>query len=209
MDIKTFFDKSKLNFEAMDNLSAMLDEAGFERLNEEDKWDLKSGGKYYVIKNETSLFAFRMGKDKKKGFTIVGSHSDSPGFRIKPNPEIVKEDVVVLNTEVYGGPLLYTWFDRPLSIGGKVTVDSGDPLKPKVIKYRSKENLMVIPSVAIHMNREANKGWEINPQEHTLPVVGLDKDFKLIPYIEKEIGEKIISHELYLINDNDFEYVGV
>lgn len=209
MDIKTFFDKSKLNFEAMDNLSAMLDEAGFKRLNEEDKWDLKTGGKYYVIKNETSLFAFRMGKDSKNAFTIVGSHSDSPGFRIKPNPEMVKEDVVVLNTEVYGGPLLYTWFDRPLSIGGKVTVDSGDPLKPRVIKYRSKENLMVIPSVAIHMNREANKGWEINPQEHTLPVVGLDKDFKLIPYIEKEIGEKIISHELYLINDNDFEYVGV
>ena len=115
----------------------------------------------------------------------------------------------VLNTEVYGGPLLSTWFDRPLSIGGKVTVDSGDTLKPKVIKYMSKENIVFIPSVAIHMNREANKGWEINAQEHTLPVVGLNKDFKLIPYIEKEIGEKIISHELYLICDTKFEYVGV
>lgn len=209
MDIKQFFDNSRLNFEAIQNLAKMLDDAGFVELKEDESWKLEAKKKYYVIKNDTSILAFRMGEDVKKGFTIAASHSDSPGFRIKPNPEIVKEDVVVLNTEVYGGPLLSTWFDRPLSIGGKVTVDTGDPLNPKVIKYLSKENIVFIPSVAIHMNREANKGWEINPQEHTLPIVGLNKDFKLIPYIEKEIGEKIISHELYLICNSKFEYVGV
>ncbi len=207
-NFREFIDSSRLNFEAINNLKQMLREAGFIELSEAEKWNLKSGNGYYITKNDNSILAFRLSEDIKKGFNITASHSDSPTFRIKPNPEIKKENVVVLNNEVYGGALLYTWFDRPLAIGGKLAIKSNDPMKPKIIEYISKDNLAVIPSVAIHMNRDANKGFEINPQEQTLPVISLDENFDLIKYIEAEIGEKIISHELYLINSSKSEIAG-
>lgn len=116
-NFREFIDSSRLNFEAINNLKQMLREAGFIELSEAEKWNLKSGNGYYITKNDNSILAFRLSEDIKKGFNITASHSDSPTFRIKPNPEIKKENVVVLNNEVYGGALLYTWFDRPLAIG--------------------------------------------------------------------------------------------
>lgn len=208
-DYLKFLDGAKLNFLAIDALSKMLEEAGYTELKEEDRWELQPGDKHYVIKSGTSILAFRQGDTPQSGFSIVGSHADSPGFRIKPCPDMDKAGVALLNTEVYGGPLLATWFDRPLSIGGKLTVATDNPLEPEIVYYQSKEGILFIPSVAIHMNREANKGVEINPQKHTLPVLAMDPDFRLIPYIEEEIGKKVLSHELYLICDAAPQVVGV
>lgn len=204
-----FLDSSRLNLSAVKNLKVELEKAGFKELKEWETWKLERKSKYYVTKNDSAILAFRTGSDIKNGFTIVGSHSDSPCFRIKQNPDMKRACVAQLNTEVYGGPLLSTWFDRPLGIEGKVTVKGESPLKPKTIHYKSKDGMIFIPSVAIHMNREANKGVEINPQENVLPVCTMDGDFNLIKYIEKEIGEEIISHELYVVSCEKAHVLGV
>lgn len=212
MDLKhfmNFLDSSRLNMSAVENLKKELETAGFKEINENEKWNLEGGGKYFITKNESSIMAFRLGHDIKKGFSLVGSHSDSPCFRIKQNPTMNRAFAVCLNTEVYGGPLLSTWFDRPLTVEGKVTVKGESALKPKTIHYKGKDGMIFIPSVAIHMNREANKGVEINPQENTLPVCTMDGDFDLIKSIEEEIGEKILSHELYVVSCEKAHVVGV
>lgn len=212
MDLKhfmNFLDSSRLNMSAVENLKKELETAGFKEINENEKWNLEDGGKYFITKNESSIMAFRLGHDIKKGFSLVGSHSDSPCFRIKQNPTMNRASAVCLNTEVYGGPLLSTWFDRPLTVEGKVTVKGESALKPKTIHYKGKDGMIFIPSVAIHMNREANKGVEINPQENTLPVCTMDGDFDLIKSIEEEIGEKILSHELYVVSCEKAHVVGV
>lgn len=204
----SFLGRARLNFEAVEALKAMLIDAGYRAFSEGDRWSLSAGDRGFVVKNGTGILAFRIGKKPSAGFSIVGSHSDSPGFRIKPSPDMRRAEVQCLNTEVYGGPLLSTWFDRPLSIGGKVTVATDDPLRPQVRFYTSEPGAVFIPSVAIHMNRDANKGVEINPQEHTLPVISTREDFRLLPEIERTIGAKVLSHELYLISDAAPQVVG-
>lgn len=212
MDIKhfmNFLDSSRLNISAIENLKKELLDAGFNEISENEKWNLKSGGKYFVTKNDTSIMAFRVGSDIKNGFTLLGSHSDSPCFRIKYNPMMKRAEAMCLNTEVYGGALLSTWFDRPLTVEGFVTIKGESALKPKKIHYKGKDGMIFIPSVAIHMNREANKGVEINAQENTLPVCTMDGSFDLIKYIEEEIGAEVISHELYVVSCEKSHVVGV
>ena len=112
----------------------ILDKNGFVEIKETDKWDLQAKGKYYVIKNDSALIAFEVGTGniEETGFRLIGAHTDVPGFRIKPNPQMISEGKYVkLNTEVYGGPILYTWYDRPLSIAGKVSIKGVSPLKPE------------------------------------------------------------------------------
>lgn len=202
-----FLNECRLNHEAVNELVELLQKEGFKEIKEEEKWSLSIGGKYYLTKNQTSLLAFRMGRPDN-GFILVGSHSDSPGFRIKTNPDMTRSFVQCLNTEVYGGPLLSTWFDRPLSIGGKVCIQSEERPGFKTVFYRSPKGVAIIPSVAIHMNREANKGVEINPQQHTLPVVSLDQTFSLLHEVQETVGGKILSHELYLICDEEARRIG-
>ena len=187
----------------------ILDENGFIEIKETDKWNLQAKGKYYVIKNDSALIAFEVGTGdiEETGLKLIGAHTDVPGFRIKPNPEMISEGKYVkLNTEVYGGPILHTWFDRPLSIAGKVSLKGKSPLKPETRLVNINKPLLIIPSLAIHMNREVNEGFKINRQVDTLPLLGLindklEKEDYLMNIIAKELQvnkEDILNFELGL-----------
>lgn len=187
----------------------ILDENGFIEIKEADKWDLQAKGKYYVIKNDSALIAFEVGTGdiEETGFRIIGAHTDVPGFRIKPNPQMISEGKYVkLNTEVYGGPILHTWFDRPLSIAGKVSLKGASPLKPETRLVNINKPLLIIPSLAIHMNREVNEGFKINKQVDTLPLLGLindklEKEDYLMNILAEELQvnkEDILNFELGL-----------
>ncbi|MEW8956574.1 M18 family aminopeptidase [Clostridium sp.] len=204
-----FLYESPSAFHAVDKLKAVLNENGFNELKEEDIWALKPEGKYYVTKNDSALVSFVVGKESpsKAGFKLIGAHTDSPTFRIKPNPEIISENVYVkLNTEVYGGPILNTWLDRPLSIAGRVSLRSDNPLFPDNKLVNIKKPILIIPNLAIHMNRDVNQGVELNKQKHTLPLLSLvteelEKDKYLLTILAKELNvevEDIIDFDLFL-----------
>lgn len=166
-----FIDESVSCYHAVENVERQLQKNGFTRLEEKEGWEISEGGSYYVKRGGSSLIAFRIPKGEMKGFHIAASHSDSPTFQIKTNPEIMVEDQYLeLNTEGYGGVLYSTWFDRCLSIAGRVIYVGEDGLKE--VNVNIDEDLLVIPSLAIHMNRDANKGMELNPQTALLPLMG-------------------------------------
>lgn len=170
-----WLDDSTCNFLAVETIKRELDSAGFSELRQEDVWQIEAGGRYYVIKNGTAIFAFVAGKGHpdENGFRIISAHSDSPCFKIKPNPEIVGDGgVVSLNVEKYGGGILYTWFDRPLSMSGRVMIDSGDPLYPETVVFDLKRPVAFIPHLAIHFNRNVNDGNPLSVQQDMKPVVG-------------------------------------
>ncbi len=167
--------ESPTAFHAVASSKKILEENGFKALNEEDDWQLERGGKYYFVRNDSAFIAFIVGtKDiAESGFKIVGAHNDSPGFRIKPNPEWVSKDHYLrLNTEVYGGPILSTWFDRPLAIAGRVTCKSDNIYKPKERLININKPLAIIPNMAIHLNPNLNNGYVYDKQIDTLPFVG-------------------------------------
>ena len=187
----------------------ILNENGFIEIKESDKWDLKAKGKYYVVKNDSALIAFEIGSGniEETGLRLIGAHTDVPGFRIKPNPQMLSEGKYIkLNTEVYGGPILHTWFDRPLSIAGKVSLRGKSPLKPETRLVNINKPLLIIPSLAIHMNREVNEGFKINKQVDTIPLLGLineklEKEDYLMNLLADELKvnkEDILNFELGL-----------
>lgn len=172
-DLLKFLNESPCNFLAVKNLTDRLDRAGFTPIDMADRWSLKPGDRRYVVKNSSAVFAFIVGEDPAAGFKVISAHSDSPGFRIKPNAEIVNEGgVVTLNTEVYGGPILYTWFDRPLSISGRVILRGESPLRPVTRFVNFYRPLLTIPHLAIHYNRSVNDGNPLSKQRDMLPVLG-------------------------------------
>ncbi|MBK1813082.1 M18 family aminopeptidase [Clostridium sp. YIM B02505] len=171
-----FLYESPTAFHAVENVKKELTKNGFRELKEEDSWKLKKEGKYFVTKNDSALIAFKVGSGRieEHGFKIIGAHTDSPTFRVKPNPEITSENKYVkLNTEVYGGPILNTWFDRPLSLAGRVTVKGKSPLFPETRLVNINRPILVIPNLAIHMNREVNDGVKLNRQKDTLPLLSM------------------------------------
>lgn len=170
----SFIDRSVSCYHAIENVEKRLLENGFSRLDEKDEWKLERGKSYYVVRAGSSLAAFRIPEPEIKGFHITASHSDSPGFKLKTNPEMTVEDQYVkLNTEGYGGMIYSTWFDRCLSVAGRLVC--GGPFGLTEINVNIDEDLLVIPSVAIHMNREVNKGIEFNLQTDLLPLMGSSK----------------------------------
>lgn len=196
-------------FHAVENVKEDLVKAGFSELKEEAKWNLEKGGKYFTTKNGSALIAFVVGNGEieEHGFKLIGAHTDSPGFRIKPKAEMVVEDTYVrLNTEVYGGPILSTWFDRPLSLAGRVTLKSENPLEPKIELLNVKKPIMIIPNLSIHMNRTINEGYAYNKQKDTLPLLSLvnenlEKGNYLMNLIAGELNvskEDIIDFDLFL-----------
>ncbi|BBM50070.1 M18 family aminopeptidase [Leptotrichia wadei] len=207
-EVIEFIDESPSTYHVVKNCSDILDENGFERIMPREKWEIKKGGKYFLKKSSSTIIAFTVGEDfdVKNGFKIFGAHTDSPCFRIKPNPEIITENVVRLNTEVYGGPILSTWFDRPLSIAGRVIVKGENSFFPRTVKIKIDEPLLTIPNLAIHQNREVNNGVKIDKQNDVLPVISLiNKNFEREGYLERIILEKtgikkedIIDFDLYL-----------
>ncbi len=166
-----FIDKSVSCYHVIGNVEKQLKENGFKELKERDAWEILSGGSYYVKRGGSSLIAFRVPEGDLRGFHMIASHSDSPSFQLKTNPEMTVEDQYLkLNTEGYGGAIYSTWFDRCLSVAGRVVIDSEDGLRE--VNVNVDEDLLVIPSLAIHMNRDANKGMEFNPQTDLLPLMG-------------------------------------
>lgn len=215
-----FIYDSPTAFHAVASIKKILDKNGFKELKEENNWNIISNGKYYMTKNDSAIAAFICGDDDiaKNGFKIIGCHTDSPTFRIKPYPEIVSEGVYVkLNTEVYGGPILNTWFDRPLSIAGRVVLRSSSPMKPRVRLINIRRPILVIPNLAIHMNRDVNSGIEINAQKDTLPLLtmlteGLEKNDYLINLLSEELGtskEEILDFDLFLYEFEKGSIVGL
>ncbi|MBD5315190.1 MAG: M18 family aminopeptidase [Bacteroides sp.] len=177
-ELMTFLDASPVNFFAAETVRQTLVANGFVRLDFRDHWTLEPGGKYYVMKNGSAIFAFIVGEGlPDAGFKIISAHSDSPCFRIKPHPEMYGEGGMLrLNTEVYGGPILYTWFDRPLSVAGRVLLRSGDLLNPRTELLRVDRPILTIPHLAIHFNRAVNEGNPLSRQKDMMPVMGFVKD---------------------------------
>lgn len=162
-------------YHAVDNVKQILDAHKFTKLEESDHWELVPNGRYYFTRNDSAIMAFVVGTGNlpETGFRIAASHTDSPGFRIKPNPEWVSKDCYLrLNTEAYGGPILSTWLDRPLSIAGRVTSRSTNVFQPQNMLFNLSRPVAIIPNMAIHLNRTINDGYVYNKQTDTLPFLG-------------------------------------
>lgn len=170
-ELLDFLQKSPTCYHVISNLRSILKEAGYEELCEGTEWSLSEGGKYFVTRNESSLISFRIPRKDFSGYQIAATHSDSPSFKIKENPEIGVENAYVkLNVEKYGGMLCAPWFDRPLSVAGKLIVREGNRFISKLVNVD--RDFVMIPNLAIHMNRTVNDGYAYNPQRDMLPILG-------------------------------------
>ena len=198
-----FIEKSPSCFHVIDNVKKTLVEEGFEELFENKKWQLQEGGKYFVTRNLSSIIAFKVPGKDFASFHIIASHSDSPTFKIKDNPEQqVKGKYVQLNTEKYGGMIFSTWFDRPLSVAGRALVKTDKGVETKLVNID--RDLVVIPNLAIHLDRTANDGMKYNPQVNLLPLYGdaASKDTfdKLVAEACGVQEEDLLSTDLFLYN---------
>ncbi len=210
-----YLDASPVNFLAVKQLSAALDAAGFKRLDASQPLTtaVADGGKFYVTKNDSSLYAFRLGRKPLSdvGFRLLCAHCDSPTFRIKPNAEMLSDGGLVrLNTEVYGGPIMSTWFDRPLTLAGRVVVRGADAFSPRTRLFHIQRPLLQISSLAIHFNRAVNDGVKLSRQKDVLPLLGLisselERGNMLLNLIVDELSkeepvrrEDILDFDLYL-----------
>lgn len=195
-----------------------LKDAGFIELNLSKPWKLKPGEGYYVMPYATSLFAFCVGDDFEagSGIRIAAAHTDHPGFRIKPRAEIITNSYCKLNTEVYGGPILNTWMDRPLSIAGRVALKSKDPFQPILKTLDIKKPILTIPNMAIHINKDVNKGVELNKQTDTIPLFSMvEDDIKeekfFLKFLAKELkveATEILDYDMYIYNQEEGGLLG-
>lgn len=172
-DLINFIDRSPLNYFAVKNASEILEENGFKKVREDEVWELEKG-KYYTTRDDSALIAFEIGEDLKKGFEIIGSHTDSPTFKIKSNSEMADTGFLKLNIEAYGGMIHSTWLDRTLSLAGKVTYKEDGKINYALVNID--KDLLTIANAAIHMNREINKGYVYNAQDNLYPLVKTIKD---------------------------------
>ena len=191
-----FLDASHSVYHAAAFLASRLESAGYVRLSEADSWDLVPGGRYYLVRGGTAVLAFRIPNAEPKGFMLSASHSDRPTFKVKENGEVCGTYTKLL-VERYGGMLIAPWLDRPLSIAGRVMVETENGVESKLVDLD--RDLLMIPNVAIHMNRTANEGYKWNPAVDTLPLLGgKDAKGKLWALLEQAAGGKILGHDLYL-----------
>lgn len=192
-----FLNNSPSCYHAAENLKQMLLREGYTQLHEHEDWELCVGGKYFMIRGGTTLIAFRIPVDNPSGFMMSASHVDRPTFKVKGQLAELKGAYTRLGTEKYGGMIMSTWMDRPLSVAGRVLVETEDGLDSRLVNID--RDLMLIPSVAIHMNRQVNDGYSWNPAVDTIPLLG-SKDCagKLDGLLEKEAGGKILGRDLYL-----------
>ena len=210
----SFLDASPVNFLAVKNLTEELQQHGYRRIDTtEALGTVKAGDKFFVTKNDSSIYAFQIGRKAlaETGFHMICAHCDSPTFRIKPHAEIDCEGgIVKLNTEVYGGPIMSTWFDRPLTLAGRVIVKSKDVMTPTTLLLHVKRPLLQISNLAIHFNRQVNDGVKLSRQKDVLPILGiindeLEKGNLLMNIIHEELNkqqtvarEDILDFDLYL-----------
>lgn len=203
-----FIENSPTAFHAVKNCEDILTEQGYTKLLENEEWELTPQGKYFVTRNASSLVAFAIPEEKFKGFHMAAAHSDSPGFKVKELPEIeVEKNYTKLNVEPYGGVVYSSWFDRPLSVAGRIVTKNGCRL------VNLDEDSLIIPNMAIHLNREINKGFQYNPQVDLLPLFGGKLGKKgLLSYFahECELEEKeIVGHDLFLYTRQKPSYIGL
>ena len=210
----SFLDASPVNFLAVKNITEELQQHGYRRIDTtEALGTVKAGDKFFVTKNDSSIYAFQIGRKAlaETGFHMICAHCDSPTFRIKPHAEIDCEGgIVKLNTEVYGGPIMSTWFDRPLTLAGRVIVKSKDVMTPTTLLLHVKRPLLQISNLAIHFNRQVNDGVKLSRQKDVLPILGiindeLEKGNLLMNIILEELNkqqtvarEDILDFDLYL-----------
>lgn len=210
----SFLDASPVNFLAVKNIADMLEAGGFRRLNPAlPIGTVNAGDRFFVTKNDSSIFAFRIGAKPLAdvGFHMICAHADSPTFRIKPNAEMLYEGgLVKLNTEVYGGPIMSTWFDRPLTLAGRVIVRGENVMQPETMLLHIKRPLLQISNLAIHFNRQVNDGVKLSKQKDVLPLLGqitsqLEAGNLLMNVIVEELNkqrpiqqEDILDFDLYL-----------
>ena len=175
-----FLDASPVNYLAVKNIAAALTKAGYRHIDPRSPLGkVKAGDKFYVTKNDSSIYAIEIGRKKlaDAGFHLICAHCDSPTFRIKPCAEMLCEGgIVKLNTEVYGGPILSTWFDRPLTIAGRVIVKGDDEMHPRTLLIHIQRPLLQISNLAIHFNRQVNEGVHLSKQKDMLPILGIIND---------------------------------
>ena len=195
-ELMDFLDASKSVFHAVKYLCDLLDRNGYVHLDSGDDWEIVPGGKYYVTRQAASLIAFRIPEGKPKGFMMSASHSDRPTFKIKENGEL-ENKYIRLATERYGGMIMSTWMDRPLSVAGRVMVQTPQGVKMELVDID--QDLMIIPNVAIHMNRTVNDNYKWNPATDTIPMLGdLDVKGDFARIISELGGGKVMSHDLFL-----------
>lgn len=224
-EMLTFIEKSPSCFHVIANIAGKLADKGFIQLKESGDWQLRMGQGYYVVRNDSSIIAFRLPNRKgreaanalgaMKGFHIIASHSDSPTFKLKEQPEIgVENQYLKLNTEKYGGMILSTWMDRSLSVAGRLAVreetERGETISTRLTNVD--KDLLIIPNLAIHMNRDMNKGVEYNPQVDMLPLFsGHGEKGSLIKLAAKAAGVKpkdVLGHDLFLYVREKGRFVG-
>ena len=191
-----FLDASPSVYHAAKNIEEELKKAGYTGLSEANRWELAPGGKYYVTRGGSAVLAFRIPRRWPKGFMMTASHCDRPTFKIKENGELTGT-YTRLATEKYGGMIMSTWLDRPLSIAGRVLVETENGIESKLVNID--RDLLLIPNVAIHMNRQVNDGFKWNPAVDTIPLLGgKNAAGKLNALLEEMAGGKILGHDLYL-----------
>lgn len=208
----SFLDESPNAFFAVKNFSEMLRIGGAEQLYESESWVLERGKKYFVTRNDSSLISFALPKDEYVGFQIMASHSDSPALKVKVNSEITVEDrYSKLNVEKYGGMICSTWLDRPLSVAGRVVISTANGVETRLINID--RDIMIIPNLAIHMNRSVNDGYSYNAQVDMLPLFGSsEKKDAFRRAVAEAAGaspEDILDADLYLYNRQKGCLVGI
>ena len=201
-----FMKKATTPVQTVDTIIERLDAEGFSKLDLNEQWNFSASGKYWLSPYPSMIIAFTIGKSDSltKSMRIIAAHTDNPAFRIKPNPEVSSEGMLTLNVERYGGPILNTWFDRPLSIAGRIAVKSDEVLKPKVIHLDFQRPILTLPNLAIHMNPGPNQSTEIKVQKEMQPLLTRlmedeVKDNYLLDLVAKEIGinaEEILDMDL-------------
>ncbi|MDY5931112.1 MAG: M18 family aminopeptidase [Candidatus Ornithospirochaeta sp.] len=199
-DLLSFISSSPSQFHAVDSMKRMLSAAGFAELDERKRYSLKRGGAYYVSRNSSSLIAFRIPEGGFSSYSVISAHTDSPTFRLKPNPEVSASGYTVLNAEGYGGMLISSWFDRPLSIAGRAFVLEDGSIKEHLVSFD--RDLVMIPSLAIHQNREANKGINYSIQKEVRPLIA-EGECSIDGLIAECLGverKSILSSDLFLVN---------
>ena len=214
-----FIKASPTPFHATQNLRLHLEAAGYQQLDEKERWALTPGGRYYITRNDSAIIAMRLARkeNSENGLRIVGAHTDSPCLRVKPNPELHAQDYWQLGVEVYGGALLAPWFDRDLSLAGRVTYRTAGKVESQLVNFQLP--IAVIPSLAIHLNRGANQGWHINPQTELPPVLaqmiaGQPRDFRalLADQLANEHGisaDMVLDFELSFYDTNPPAVIGL
>ncbi len=221
MNLEDFLDKSPVNFLAVKTIKEVLIASGYREIKASDPLGVvKAGDKLFVTKNDSSLYAINVGTETmaEVGFKMICAHCDSPTFRIKPNAEIACEGgLVKLNTELYGGAILSTWLDRPLSLAGRVILRGDDALSPVTRLLHVKRALLTIPNLAIHFNRQVNDGVMLSKQKDMLPILGFGMgESKSGSYIRDIICEElgceageVLDYDLYLYDTTPASRVGM